>query len=573
MFGRESDMTKKLLSLFLALCMVLVLVPSAFAAEGEAEPVEEGTVETLDDATPPTYVAKIGTTFYRTLTAAAQYAEANDVIEVLEPNVQLTDTAVVENDVTLSIPSGTSVWVMGSGRLTVLGRLDVIGDLCLTDNSFLDATYGTVTVRGNALITGQKNVHGTVAIGSTGRVLSNDNISGYLSGHIRTTEGSALRYGGSTYAYAWVYRGAIDTDPPSMPVDVKLGGLSVSVGSLSPSFATNTYEYNVTVENGTKSIWVLPSAAQGLVIKVNGHVVASGVASDNIGLSVGTNKIHVDVTRDDGSATVRYTLNVTRKDEIVKYNVRVEDTTHGSLIVDPLAAVEGTQVTVQAKPDSGYEVTGVVAVSNGQTVDVVRTGTNAYAFRMPKGDVTVDGTFSKKPIRFDDVQPGQWFYDHVIYAANAGWVMGVGNNMFSPRTSMRRGDFCIMMARIDGANLSGYHASRFKDVPDKSYYMQAIAYCADKGYVSGIGNGRFAPNDTITREQMAQIISNVKKLDKNVTPIKKFNDDSKISGWARGAIYACLNARILAGDNAGNVNPTQPATRAEAAAMLVRAFG
>ncbi|MBD5584313.1 MAG: hypothetical protein HDQ88_04470 [Clostridia bacterium] len=566
-------MTKKLLSLLLALCMAAVLVPSAFAAEGDAGSMEEGSVETLADATPPTYVARIGTTFYRTLATAVQCAEAHDVIEVLEPNVQLTDTAVIESDVTLDIPDGTSVWVMGDGRLTVIGQLNVLGDLCLTDNSFLDATYGMVIVGGNVLIAGQKNVYGTVTLVGNGRAVSNDNISGYLSGHVRSTDGSVLQYGGRTYAYAWVYRGVIDTDPPLMPADVKLGGLSVSAGSLSPSFATNTYEYDVTVENGTKSIWVLPSASQGLTIKVNGHVTASGVASDNIGLSVGTNKIYVDVTRDDGSVTVRYTLNVTRKDDVAKYNVRVENTTHGSFLVDPLAAVEGTQVTIQAKPDSGYEVTGVVAVSNGQTIDVVRTGTNTYAFRMPRGDVTVDGTFGKKPVRFDDVKAGQWFYDHVIYAADAGWIAGIGNNLFSPNTSMCRGDFCIMMARIDGANLSGYHASRFKDVPDDSYYMQAIAYCADKGYVSGIGNGKFAPKDTITREQMAQIISNVKKLDKNVTPVKKFNDDAKISSWARGAIYACLNAKILAGDNAGNVNPVQPATRAEAAAMLVRAFG
>lgn len=569
-------MTKRFLSLFLALCMVMLCVPSVFAAEADdtasSEAVENSVVNDAD----ATYVAKIGTSYYRTLLQASQYAKANDTIELLEPNVVLNETVVLENNVALTIPENTSLRITGSGRLTVLGQLNVYGDVFAVDKAFLDATYGQVTVWGNMVLGGQQNINGRVVIGNTGRVLSDNNVSGYLADHARTTDAMATRYENVVYAYAWVNKNVVQpTEPPQQTVDAKLGGLSISSGKLSPTFATNTFVYNVEVENTTKSVWLLASAAQGLVIKVNGVVTASGVASDNISLSEGTNTIYVDVTREDGSQTARYTVNVTRKPEIVltKYNVTVESVANGSFIVDPMACAEGTQVSIVGKPNSGYRTSGVAVVSNGKTVDVVKTGDNTYGFRMPKGNVIVSGTFSKVPLRFDDVKVGQWFYDSVIYATDKGWISGIGNNKFAPNDSMRRGDFCIMMARIDGANLDGYHVTRFKDVPDNSYYMKAIAYCADKGYVSGVGNGRFAPNATITREQMARIIANVKKLAPVNTPVKKFNDDAKISGWARPYIYACLNARILAGDNAGNVNPTQPARRAEAAAMLVRAFG
>lgn len=551
---REDEMTKRVISLVLALCMMCLMVPSAFALDDEGR-----IVHIMANGS-------IGTTTYTSLKAACEAAAPGDVVNVVDYDSSLIEPVEVPEDVTLCIPSDRILRLREAGLLTIKGTLLVNGSLSVNGTGRVDGTNGTVIVNGNVQLMYKDNFRGIMTLRPDSHVFSNENLNGILENAVITGSDTSHVFESVTYANGWEYA-----------VLPQLGGLSVSSGILSPGFRKAIQSYTLTVEYETESVWVLPSAESDVVIRVNGTVVTSGTKSSDIPLNVGANTIYVDAAAKDGSIVTRYEILATRKAYVApepeKYAIAIETVANGKITASHETAEEGTQVTLTAVPNSGYEVAGVAAVSGGKTVDVVSLGDNKFAFRMPDGDVSVSGTFTKKPLSFTDVRRGQWFYEAVMNAAELGWVSGVGNGMFKPNDNMRRGDFCIMMARIDGANLDSYHVSRFKDVPDGSYYMKAIAYCADKGYVSGVGHGNFAPDSTITREQMAKIIANAKKLVPVSAPLKLFNDDAKISTWAYDSIYACLNARILVGDNAGNVNPRQPARRAEAAAMLVRAFG
>ena len=175
--------------------------------------------------------------------------------------------------------------------------------------------------------------------------------------------------------------------------------------------------------------------------------------------------------------------------------------------------------------------------------------------------------------QFDDVTTDKWYYDEVMDAANRGWVNGQGDGIFNPNGDMKRGDFALIVARIMGYNENEFAETVFPDVANDDYYCAAIAFCKEKGLIDGDDKGYFNPEDSITREQMAKIICNARGLTQVSDPVKVYSDDAKIANWAKGYVYACQAEGIMAGEEAVNMfYPKDNASRAEAAAVLVRAF-
>ena len=173
---------------------------------------------------------------------------------------------------------------------------------------------------------------------------------------------------------------------------------------------------------------------------------------------------------------------------------------------------------------------------------------------------------------FFDVAKDQWYYDEVLEAATNGWVNGTKPGYFEPNGTMTRGDFALIIARIKNYNPALYTESAFPDVESTDYYSAAIAYCKEMGYLGG-ENGYFNPKDPITREEMAKIICNAAGVEQVTDPTSPYADDDTIAEWAKGYVYGCQAAGIMMGDeNANTFDARSNATRAEAAAVLVRAF-
>ena len=173
---------------------------------------------------------------------------------------------------------------------------------------------------------------------------------------------------------------------------------------------------------------------------------------------------------------------------------------------------------------------------------------------------------------FFDVADDQWYYDEVLEAAENKWVNGTKPGYFEPNGTMTRGDFALIIARIKNYNPALYTESAFPDVESTDYYSAAIAYCKEMGYLGG-ENGYFNPKDPITREEMAKIICNAAGVEQVTDPTSPYADDDTIAEWAKGYVYGCQAAEIMMGDeNANTFDARSNATRAEAAAVLVRAF-
>ena len=143
-----------------------------------------------------------------------------------------------------------------------------------------------------------------------------------------------------------------------------LSGLSLSSGTLSPAFGSNTTSYTATVTNATTSITVTPTVTDNnATVKVNGTTVASGSASGNISLSVGSNTITTVVTAQDGTTTQTYTTTVTRA-----------------------ALIAQAALTVAASPNvlNATTPTSTLSTSGG-------SGSGAVSYAMTAGTCTLSG--------------------------------------------------------------------------------------------------------------------------------------------------------------------------------------
>lgn len=181
-----------------------------------------------------------------------------------------------------------------------------------------------------------------------------------------------------------------------------------------------------------------------------------------------------------------------------------------------------------------------------------------------------------KPNIFSDVNETDWFYDPVMSVYASGLMQGISENSFEPSSKLTRAMFITVMHRIsDIPRVKGQ--SVFADVDDSAWYADAVAWGYENKIISGISETEFAPNDYITREQIATMLYRYAKYkDVNVDNIANaadmspYPDTVQISDWAIDAMRYCISKKIITGDDTGNIFPQNYASRAEMAAVIVR---
>lgn len=196
----------------------------------------------------------------------------------------------------------------------------------------------------------------------------------------------------------------------------------------------------------------------------------------------------------------------------------------------------------------------------------------AYGSRdgVVRGTVTV---ILGEEVPFSDVRDSDWFYDEVAYVYANNIMNGVSDTRFDPNGTLTRGMVVTMLYRVAGEP-NAYDKGTFSDVKSGEWYADAVEWAAHNEIVEGMGNGKFAPNAAITREQLAAILYRYAKYDRMDTnlgdsDLEDFRDDSKVSSWAEDAMIWAVRNNIMEGSN-NYLNPKNTATRAEAAAMFQR---
>ena len=198
------------------------------------------------------------------------------------------------------------------------------------------------------------------------------------------------------------------------------------------------------------------------------------------------------------------------------------------------------------------------------------SGAAAGAISVSCGGVTQEISV-RVAFEFTDMR-GHWASEFVKELYEAGIVTGVTDTEFGPSLSMKRGDFVLMLYRAAGQPaVSG--SAGFEDVAADAYYADAVAWAVANGITEGKGEGTFAPDDTLTRQEgftflyRALDVLGAGFVEGDTALLDSFADGASVAEWARSATATLITNGVVEGSESG-LNPTGSLTRAEMAKML-----
>jgi hypothetical protein len=175
---------------------------------------------------------------------------------------------------------------------------------------------------------------------------------------------------------------------------------------------------------------------------------------------------------------------------------------------------------------------------------------------------------------FADVDNDAWYNEAVSFVIARGLFSGTGPKTFEPDRTMTRAMFVTVLARLSGADLSAFKDAAFSDVAGDAWYATAVAWAADNGLVDGLGEGRFGPDEEITREQMCTLLMRyAQKSGIQLTEAGNamlFDDEEAISGLSLENVRLARQAGIIQGKAGNCFDPQGVLTRAEAATIFMR---
>lgn len=242
--------------------------------------------------------------------------------------------------------------------------------------------------------------------------------------------------------------------------------------------------------------------------------------------------------------------------DAMSYPVVVEPSEHGSVTASGDWAVVGSEVRLTVTPDEGWRLGSLSAVGpDGAQLALRSLGGGKYAFTMPGSKVTVSAVFVRgEGLGFTDVAPGAWYYDAVAYVSENGLMNGVDTGIFDPDGSLTRAMVWTTLARIEGADTEG----------GETWYAKARDWAME----TGVSDGTDAMG-AITREQLVTMLWR-SRGEPGVDFLLTARDADSISSWAYEAMRWAVSEGIIEGDENGFISPAATATRAQAAAIIMR---
>ena len=174
---------------------------------------------------------------------------------------------------------------------------------------------------------------------------------------------------------------------------------------------------------------------------------------------------------------------------------------------------------------------------------------------------------------FTDVEENGWYHTGVDFMVRNGFMNGVADDEFDVNGSLTRAQLVTILYRIAGEPESTA-TNPFADVADGQWYTNAVIWAAENGIVKGVNTTTFAPNDQITREQIATILFRYAKAEKVEGKLAGFPDAEKVSDYAADAMAWAVEQGLINGisesDGKTYLAPQETATRAQIAVILMR---
>ncbi len=302
--------------------------------------------------------------------------------------------------------------------------------------------------------------------------------------------------------------------------------------------------------------------------------------------------VEVEVERPSADVTVRYSTRVSpvnfHSGDFGRSGYTLRSVKFGSMPASSAGHLyyrytSPTQYERQASTGSTYNVSGSSLISDltfipkagyTGTVTLPYTGTNSNGSTF-EGEVIITITPAYSSAYFNDMSG---YNDQqraaVDYLYESGITTGVGGGRYGPTSSITRGDFALMVYKAFGLSTAS-SSGRFSDVPSSAYYAQAVNALASLGIVSGVGGGRFGPNNRVTREDALIMVRQAMRAvgwsasDGYSSTLSAYSDGNTVSEYAKGAVSFALQMGYLPVSN-GRVAPREQLTRVDMAQILHR---
>lgn len=317
------------------------------------------------------------------------------------------------------------------------------------------------------------------------------------------------------------------------------------------------------------------SACSKLTTAANGAAYAGGAPS-----APGTYYVSAHISA-SGNYTSAYAYAAVLKivtDFNVNFDITATSNRGGS--ISPSGTVKvasGGDKTFTFKPKDGYELVDVLV--DGESIGVV----TSYTFRNVKADHTIKAIFTSEEEEvppawenpFYDVSRSDWFYDAVEYAVTNRLMEGVSGSTFAPAVVTTRAEMVTILWRLSGRPDANTVAG-FRDLT-QNWYVEAVNWAAENNIVEGVGDATFAPDEAVTREQIATMLYRYAQYQGYDTSayssFNKFVDGADVSGFAEDAMHWAVSENIILGKGNSRLAPQGAASRAEVAEMVWRFAG
>ena len=258
------------------------------------------------------------------------------------------------------------------------------------------------------------------------------------------------------------------------------------------------------------------------------------------------------------------------------YPVNTPDKTeNGTVTVSTKNATSGSTVTITVKPDDGFKLDELTVIDkNGNELKLTDKGNGKYTFTMPASKVEVNAAFVKEveTSPFGDVSTSVYYYEAVKWAQEKGITGGIGNGLFGPNQPCTRAQIVTFLWRATGSPVVNY-AMNMSDVPEGSYYAEAVRWALSEGITTGTTENTFSPDSECTRAQAVAFLFRYAASEAVTLQelVSGFSDADSVPGYALPAMNWALAEEIVQG-NGSKLMPNDSCTRAQIVTFLFRAY-
>ena len=538
-----------------------------------------------------------------TATMVKNHANYTDEIDLTEVSGYPQNPGAVP---TFTVTSGT---YNGLTSVTV----DASGVLTLVADKTTNDTADTVVVNVTGMLNYADTTTITVAVSYTDKVPVE--ISGITAADAVYSGTAQLGYSGTPTSaydgeYVFTYVGTGDTvygPTADAPTEVGSYSVTISVPESSAQYSGST-TINFTIEQAEPTVGTLPTASSikrslalskstlsgGVMLGADGNALAGTFAwkAPNTVMNASGNMTAIVVF------TPEDTVNYEAVELTVTVRVYTPNTDDGIYTVNfktnGAAIIQSQQVEKNGKAEKPADPEKEGYIFGGWYTDYACTDKFSFSTKITSS-ITLyakwtkatetsskwDGGFDDCPKdetcpidAFTDANAKAWYHDGVHFCLDNGLMVGYPDDLFMPDAGTTRAMLVTMLWRFEGAPVVNY-LMMFDDVEQDAWYAEAVRWAASEGIVLGYDDTTFAPDDSITREQMAALLYRyIQKNGGGFTGMWMFlldyTDRAEVSEWAYESVCYMTMHSLMQGKNDKVFDPQGSATRAEVATLFRR---